>query len=457
MMNKIYSSRLGCLRHQNGAVIVLVALLMTALIGVAAMAIDLSHLFWIRTELQNAADAGALAGAMGLYSADGTTIRQEANQEAYDTAMNNQRTSQPTCLFQVNWSGGNEGDVQRGHWSFTTRTFTPNASLVPVPLWNISEEDLDADLNFINAVRVITRRQAANPVPSFFARIAGILNFFVEARAVAYIGFAGPIAPGQIDQPIAICSDSITVGEEYSCNIGRMINSGSDPSSSNTAGWTSFYQGDGVCSGTDSNELNALVCSGGNPEEINKEPIATTGGANQVVFDNLRDCWLQSSDNPPQPPDQFWDLTLPVVNCIGNNVGNCPEVVGAVTVNMIWMTEAGTAKPEDSPSDMEDWHWDTARAIDEEIDEDGCKDLDEKIGTPTDPEGPWSNYLNYTEGMARWDCFVRHFNLKNADGSDATFDKKSMYFVPDCNPHELGGHTGGDNFGVLAKYPVLVE
>ena len=42
---------------------VLIAILMFVFLGFAALALDLSHLFVAKNELQNAADAGALAGA----------------------------------------------------------------------------------------------------------------------------------------------------------------------------------------------------------------------------------------------------------------------------------------------------------------------------------------------------------------------------------------------------------
>lgn len=76
-------------------------------------------------------------------------------------------------------------------------------------------------------------------------------------------------------------------------------------------------------------------------------------------------------------------------------------------------------------------------------------------------------------GMVRWASFIRHLNLKNVsvtvifneDGDEvekevvkpAHFAIKSIYFLPDCSAHELAGRTGGENFGVLAKIPVLVH
>jgi hypothetical protein len=62
-----------------------------------------------------------------------------------------------------------------------------------------------------------------------------------------------------------------------------------------------------------------------------------------------------------------------------------------------------------------------------------------------------------TNGQKRWESFVDHYDLKNVDGSQAPYEKKSIYFLPDCTPHELTGVSGGYNFGILAKIPVLVK
>jgi Flp pilus assembly protein TadG len=51
---------------EGGAVLVTVAVSLTVMFGVAALAIDLGRLYVLRTQLQNAADAAALAGAFSL-------------------------------------------------------------------------------------------------------------------------------------------------------------------------------------------------------------------------------------------------------------------------------------------------------------------------------------------------------------------------------------------------------
>jgi hypothetical protein len=58
--------------------------------------------------------------------------------------------------------------------------------------------------------------------------------------------------------------------------------------------------------------------------------------------------------------------------------------------------------------------------------------------------------------------FATTFNM--ADWDDTPFAsipdsaaKKAIYFAPECSPHFLSGRTGGVNFGILAKIPVLVD
>jgi hypothetical protein len=122
-------------------------------------------------------------------------------------------------------------------------------------------------------------------------------------------------------------------------------------------------------------------------------------------------------------------MTLPVVSCPGNNVGTCEGLKGAVNVNVVWITEAG--------------------------EDPGYNNAPTEMAGVGDEYGSWSS--SSPDGQVRWNSFVTHFNLKNVDGSPAPYQKKAIYFLPDCTPHEPAGTTGGENFGVLAKIPVLVK
>lgn len=453
------------LRGENGVTIILVTILMVVFLGIAALAVDLSHLYVVKNELQNAADAGALAGARFLYDDYGLAVNPGANQIAYNTATANKALALTGALaVDVNWTGGNIGDVQRGHWSFglggLDRGFYPNDATDAVSLWGVTTVELDENLNFINAVKVVAKREAT-PAASFFARIFGYDNFHLSADAVAYLGFAGTLEPGEVDAPIAICSQSLTGNTSaddcesgYDCNIGYMLSDGQDK---NTAAWTNFSVAD-TCNDVDTadtgdirslldpNPSNQNQCANANPETITLgDPMGATNGVvdaviNHPVDNNLIQCWKNAyydsdgdniKDSPIDTdgddwPDMPWNLTLPTVNCPNLQVSNCMNVCGAVNVNVVWILEKENKIDDDAPYKMADW-------------------------ASADPDG-----------ITRWNSFVQHFNLKTPNGDLATYEndgfkKKSIYFLPDCTPHELKGHTGGHNYGVLAKIPVLVK
>ncbi len=414
-------------KDQRGVTAVMVAVVMVVLIGFGALAVDMSHLYLVRNELQNASDAGALAGARVLYTEDGTAVNEGANGVAVQAATANQSDK---AAVDVHWSGGNGGDAERGHWSFATRTFTPNDSLVPVDLANASTEELDANVNFINAVRVRTRRQDT-PAASFLARIFGRDSFIVSAESVAYIGFAGTLTPEELDQPIAICKQSLLDNDgDFTCGVGRMINSGSNIGH-NTGGWTNLAQ---PCSTANPPTVRPLVCGSGNPDPVFLgQGIGTVGGMQESVYDGLVDCWKTQAGldpNGPLFPETPWKMTLPVVNCDGNNLGPCSEVVGSVELNVLWITRTGVKNSYTPyPKRMAG------------------------VGQFTD----WVCPSGATPEQA-WTSFIDHFQLRDVlNNSAVTVEDKTIYFLPDCDVHVPAGRTGGENFGILAKIPVLVK
>jgi Flp pilus assembly protein TadG len=75
--------------NERGAVLVLVAAGMIVLAGFGALGIDVGRLYTTRGEIQNGADAAALAGAQGLF--EGT---DEASDRAYEWAEKNGLTAE---------------------------------------------------------------------------------------------------------------------------------------------------------------------------------------------------------------------------------------------------------------------------------------------------------------------------------------------------------------------------
>ena len=437
------TSRLRRLRDFKGSTVIFVAIAMVMLLAFAALAVDMGYLYVVRGELQNAADSGALAGAQVLYD-DPTTTADIPGAQVYagaDTIALNYVTQNYSEKAQATVDGAN--GIQRGHWSFATRTFTPNDSLVPVDLFNVTAAELDANLNFINAVRVnTTRKRVGGQLPEhFFAKIFGGPRTEVKATAVAYIGFAGKLTPHSVDQPIAICKQAVTVDDKYSCGVGRMLNSGQN-AGHQTAGWTNFVQ---PCSTASASDMKALICATGNPITLDLgQTVGTTNGTQTgPSYDGIRDdCWGSNPSldlNHDGWPDQPWTITLPVIDCPDGSVGNCSDLVGAVEIKVVWMTRNDKNQMKEVPRLMGDWP--------------ALADPPVPIGTIKDVPG-----LCAGTGQACWDSFVKHFALQDVlNGTPAFYEDKTMYFLPKCTGQEPTGFTGGENFGILAKIPVLVK
>jgi hypothetical protein len=75
------------MKDEDGAVAVVVAILLVLMLGIGAFVVDVGNLYWERRQLQNAADAGALAAAQEIV--EGGTITQARNvARAYADANN---------------------------------------------------------------------------------------------------------------------------------------------------------------------------------------------------------------------------------------------------------------------------------------------------------------------------------------------------------------------------------
>ncbi len=436
---------------RRGFVAVTVALLLSALLAFAALSLDISTILMIRGELQNAADAGALAGAGDLYLDTGLAINPGANAVALAAATAN---SAQNNAVEVNAdTANNTGDVERGHWRWSDRSFTASDSLTTVALSGVSDAALDANNNFINAVRVRVHRQAT-PAVSFFAGLLGFSNLQMQAEAIGYIGFAGTVQPVEVDQPIALCSESLRNGNAYSCSTGRMIDS-SQGATNNTAGWTNFTQE--PCLTASSQSVAPYVGCVPTPNVELKVGVdmGTTGGQLQSRWDDLYDCWEVAADSDGDgKPDTIYSMYLPVIDCPSNNVLPCSNMSGVAKVNMVWMVRQAHNNHNWIPIQMSgsgsfpDW---------------SCPDT--ITGNPPvgDPAFDF-NDLSLNQKKDCWAHFVDWYQLVNWEDDPITsltppMSKlnKTMFFLPTCDITTPTGVTGGRNFGVLARIPVLVQ
>jgi len=159
--------------RRRGAAAVLTLVAFAALIGFAALAIDVGMLCGVQTELQRTADAAALAGAAKLLdpsrlsgTADATEAIEAARLAVQQVAGRNQvLNSSPTV---------NVGDITVGYLS------NPNDLTQPIAT---------DDPSLFNTVRVRVRRDAiANgPVRLWFAQLLGFRTTDLSASAAATV------------------------------------------------------------------------------------------------------------------------------------------------------------------------------------------------------------------------------------------------------------------------------
>ena len=141
--------------HQRGVSFVLWLIALFPLLGFATLAVDVNNIFLVRAQVQNAADAGALAGVVKLPDADA------ARTAAIAVAKAN--------LAQGEVVGLENGDVNPCCWSFATDDKGGKCDCGTAPL---------------NAIEVTTRRDT--PIQAFFGKAVGFENYSAEAIARAY-------------------------------------------------------------------------------------------------------------------------------------------------------------------------------------------------------------------------------------------------------------------------------
>ena len=178
------SSFLTWRRDERGAVALIVTVFLAVMFGFAALVIDLGVLFVVRGELQNAADAGALAGVVEL--------------------VNNGEDSAQTMAVAFATEDG----------QFRLNRTAPEADAVDVIV--LGPETL----------RVRISRSAgteAGPVPTIFARIWGKETAEVRAVAVATLNHqVVGTGPGNL-MPFGIHEDLLDANGDGQYDVGEYI------------------------------------------------------------------------------------------------------------------------------------------------------------------------------------------------------------------------------------------
>ena len=158
-------SRKSKFSREEGTVIILAALVFVVAVGFAALAVDVGMLLTARTELQNAMDAAALAGASKLELSDYDGARQLASQFA----------SLNTVLGQPVQVDPNT-DVVFGVYDIDAKEFTALADLPPGTIPDSMQISASANVPFLFA-----------PVLGFSSTTIGSTSASVASQADKFV------------------------------------------------------------------------------------------------------------------------------------------------------------------------------------------------------------------------------------------------------------------------------
>ncbi len=264
---------------QRGAIAPLVALMLPVLIGTAAFAVDLAYVYLVRNEMQNDADAAALAGAHALIDPVTGALH-------WDAAVT--QSQQAVGLNSAAGHALSDATVQTGYWNLKG---TPS-TLQPLPL---TPTDWDAP-----AVSVTLRKQAGQnqgPVQTFFARFWNIQGIAQHVTAVAAPTSPGSVLPGAVF-PLAMAQCMYTsywdrsvyppgpkldpaTGKPYVFKIG----SGYHYSSCSSGEWTSLL--------SDANDVGTIrqLIAQGNPVSLEMgQNIWIEPGTKSTLYQTVQSC-----------------------------------------------------------------------------------------------------------------------------------------------------------------------
>ncbi|MFH1596235.1 MAG: TadG family pilus assembly protein [Pseudomonadota bacterium] len=262
-----------CLSDRSGSVSLITAIGIFVLLGFIALALDVAHIVMVKSELQKAADAGAMAGARGLWPlvlpvTGAITARNPdcaAGSLAAQLTAHNNRVDGSYLVID------SEITVELGRWDYALKTFTAGCTTTS------------------NAVRVGTLR---NGVIMLFAKIFGISTTNLSATATAVMDFAAAVGKGCL--PIVLDKNYTSPGTQITI---KMTTDNTD-----NAGWF-VLPPDSASAATLKDYVNRDNCP---PLKIG-DIINLQNGADASVLAAIKD-----ELNTYHP--NGWDTFLPVVD-----------------------------------------------------------------------------------------------------------------------------------------------
>lgn len=310
------------LRRQNGAMLITSALWLITLLGFTALAFDIGHLLLVRNELQNDADAAALAGANCLNK---TTAASGADCTSTPSSTLNWSMASTKANISIGLNKSDSirlsnGTVQTGYWDINGGTALKDTTLSPIGPCTITAGVM-GPCDKPAVMVTISRASGSNggPVGTLIATMFGGSAVPISAKAVAVISSPGSVLPSAlIPQAINKCMfdlywDSVSnspklattatlngvpqvIGQPWEIRIGSSYHYPDCDSGQ----WTSFQIDD-----NSTNYVNGLI-NNGNPTPLDiGDSTYIQPGTKTALYNTL-------SSKYPTPPGA--DIFLPVID-----------------------------------------------------------------------------------------------------------------------------------------------
>lgn len=256
------------LKNRRGIAVVYLALLLFVLVGFAALVIDLGYFYVVKGQLQNAADAAALAGVTalkGTISSNPFANETSARNRAQSFAGKNTAETSSVSL-DLNLANSTNGDIVIGCWNNATLAMNtgcgrPNSVLV-------------------NARRSSDAGVGPTPVSTFFGNVLGVDTVNIGARAVAQ-------RPPKPTVPLAICSPTGTGACDapgtYTYYFLESSSGTYAHPSEFTTGWTEFSLSSATDLGPNSDIAKILEGALPIPDDVCEENIKTNTGLGDAI------------------------------------------------------------------------------------------------------------------------------------------------------------------------------
>lgn len=310
--------------NQRGTSAVLVVLCLVILLGFAALAVDVGYLLATKNELQNVADAAALAATRQLGAIYEPMTYDEQTAYICDPA---EIIPIAKSISVKNKAAGiniiiNDQDIVIGQWDAAAKTLNPT-------------------LNQPDAVKVTARRQSGinGAVTTVFSKILGINNVGVFADATAALTGQSTAGPGELEIPVGISQKWF---EPNFCDQPIKFYPTGDING--CAGWHTF---DSWPANADKlrgilEDMTPADSTFESPETIAGESeFVFTGGNIAAVFDEMEALYESKKDS-----DGSWETNVVVYGST-----DCSNPTGEITVvGFATAIITGVNGPSDDPA-----------------------------------------------------------------------------------------------------------